>query len=192
MKYFSLFFFYFFCSSMAHAQFTVNVYWTEQSGMNSKDLIYYSPGKNLEWKDFKGEPVTTGPVAALTSSGFGYKADMKNKGDKGQINIAVYSFFSKSKSWVKPGNTTPYILNHEQHHFDVSFIAAGIFIEKLKKMQITPENCNIILPALYRECCDMMNKMQNDYDGQTRNGLIADMQEKWNQYFAQKLPYIIK
>ena len=192
MKYLSLLFFSLFCVSIVHAQFTVNVYWTEQSGMNAKDLIFYAPGKNLEWKDFKGEPVTTGPVAALTSSGFGYKADMKNQGDKGQINIAVYSFFSKSKSWVKPGNTTAYILNHEQHHFDASFIAAGIFIDKVKKMVITPANCNIILPALYRECCDIMNKMQNEYDGQTKNVQLSEIQEKWNQFFAQKLSYFIR
>lgn len=161
--------------------------------MDINDAIYYNPAKKLIWKDFKGTPSEGGgPVAAITSSGFGYKADMKTNGTKGRINIGVYCFFSKGKSWVKPGRTTPYILNHEQHHFDVSFLAAGVFMDKLKKMNITPANSNIILPKLYREACDLMNKMQNDYDGQTKNGQLPEIQDKWNEFFAERLQPVIK
>ena len=191
MKYSLAFFLCIFTISVS-AQFVTNVFRTEQSGMDPNDIIYYNSAKNLTWKDFKGDPQEAGSVAAITSSGFGYKADMKTSGGKGQINVAVYCYFSKGKSWVKPGRTTPYILNHEQHHFDASFLASNLFIEKTKNITLTPANCNVILPRLYRECCDMMNKLQNDYDGQTKNGQLPDIQEKWNSFFSQRLPLLTK
>lgn len=188
MKYFLSLIVFIVLSVHVQAQFITNVYWTEQTAMDKNDAIYYDFSKKLIWKDFKGAPGGPGPVAAITSSGFGYKADMKTNGSKGQINIGVYCFFSKGKSWVKPGRTTPYILNHEQHHFDVSYLAALSFIEKVKKTNITPANTNTVLPALYREACDLMNKMQNEYDGQTKNGQLTEVQEKWNNFFAERLP----
>jgi len=160
--------------------------------MDANDVIYYNPSQSLVWSNFKGTPGPPSPIAAITSSGFGYKANMKNTGTKGEINVMVYCYFSKSKSWVKPGKTTTYILNHEQHHFDVSYLAAGIFIEKVKKAGLTMANCNTLLPKIYRECCDFMNKMQDDYDGQTKNGQLADEQARWNAYFNARVPLVIK
>ena len=174
------------------SQVSINIFWTEQTDMNKNNTIYYDPSKNLVWDDFKGVPGPPSPVAAITASGFGYKANMSSSNGKGEINISVYCYFNKKGSWVKPGKTTPYILNHEQHHFDVSYLAAGIFINKLKNTVITTANCNTVLPKIYKECCDMMNKMQDDYDAQTMNGQLEDKQKKWNNFFAEKLPLITK
>ena len=185
----SFFMLFYFSSS---AQITTNIYWTEQTEMNKSNTIYYTALKNLVWDDFKGVPGPPGPVAAITASGFGYKANMSSSNGKGEINIAVYCYFNKKASWVKPGKTTSYILNHEQHHFDVSFLAAGFFINKLKNTVITTSNCNAVLPKIYKECCDMMNKMQDDYDGQTMNGQLEDKQKRWNGFFAEKVPLITK
>ncbi|MEJ7610526.1 MAG: hypothetical protein WKF88_05035 [Ferruginibacter sp.] len=176
----------------SNAQFITNVYWTDESSRLNNDIIYYDPAKPLTWPDFKGVPGPPGPVAAITNSGFGYKAGMKSSQGTGQINIGVYCFFDKDKSWVKPGKDTKYILNHEQHHFDVSFLAAGVFMDKVRNAGLTPANFNTILPKLYRECCDLMNNMQHEYDGQTMNGQIEAIQEKWNGFFAAKVPFVTK
>jgi len=192
MKFFSLVFLSCFIYLLPVAQVTTNVYWTEQTEMNKTNTIYYNPTKNLLWDDFKGVPGSPGPVAAITASGFGYKANINSSNGKGEINVAVYCYFNKKGSWVKPGKSTTYILNHEQHHFDVSYLAAGIFINKLKNTVITTSNCNLVLPKIYKECCDMMNKMQDDYDGQTMNGQLEDKQKKWNNFFAEKVPLITK
>ncbi|MBS1495403.1 MAG: hypothetical protein JSU03_09320 [Bacteroidetes bacterium] len=169
------------------AQFITNVYWVDEKMMPNNETIYYHPNSKLKWSDFNGEPNLTGNVAAITASGFGYKATMKNNGTKGQLNIAVYCYFNKNKSWVKPDKKTGYILNHEQHHFDVSFIAANLFFERLKKAGINFNNYNKVLPDIYKECCDLMNKMQDEYDGQTKNGQLKDVQEKWNRFIISKL-----
>lgn len=169
------------------AQVTTNVYWTEQSSLPSSQVIYYNPSHNLQWPDFIGVPQTAGIVAAITMSGFGYTASMKRNASKGEINIGVYCYFSKNKSWVKPEKKTAYILNHEQHHFDISYIAARIFADKVKNSGVTTSNVNVLLPRIYKECCDIMNKLQDDYDGQTKNGQVKEMQERWNNSLDEKL-----
>ncbi len=191
MKFLSAFFMLFFIAS-CYGQVTTNVYWTEQTEMSKPSTIYYNPNKNLVWADFKGIPGPPSPVAAITASGFGYKANMSSSGGKGEINVAIYCYFNKNSSWVRLGKTTAYILNHEQHHFDVSYLAAGIFMNKIKNAALTTSNCNVLLQRVYKECCDMMNKMQDDYDGQTMNGQLEDKQQKWNVFFSEKIPLITK
>ncbi len=181
----------FLCFSIS-AQVTTNIYWTEQTDMSKPNTIYYHADQKLGWDDFKGMPGPPSPVAAITASGFGYKANMNASNRKAEINVAVYCYFNKKGSWVRQGKTSSYILNHEQHHFDVSYLAAGIFINKLKNTVITTSNCNMVVPKIYKECCDMMNKMQDDYDKQTMNGQLEDKQKKWNNFFAEKLPLITK
>ncbi len=168
------------------AQFSSNVYWTENTTMPAADVIYYSDIP-LRWSDFKGQPVENSPAAAITASGFGYKAGFKSVGNQSQLNIGVYCYFNKKNSWVKAGKTTAYILNHEQHHFNISFIAAGIFVEKIKAANLTKQNYNVLLPKIYNECVAMMNKMQTEYDGQTKNGQLKDVQEQWNALIAARV-----
>lgn len=169
------------------AQFSSNIYWTEQTTMPASETIYYTPSKALTWNDFKGKPDNNSVAAAITASGFGYKADFKSSGPRSQLNIGVYCYFNKKSSWVKPGKTTDYILTHEQHHFDISFLAAGIFLQKLKTAGINRQNYNTLLPKLYNECVALMNKMQNEYDGQTKNGQLRDIQAQWNDFVSAKV-----
>ena len=180
MKFFT-FIFSFFIIQQSFAQITTNVTWTEQSDMPANEVIYYKANKKLQWDDFSGaSPKENGIVAALTVSGFGYGASLKTVNGKGELNINVYCYFSKNKSWVRPGRNTAYILNHEQHHFDVSYIAAELFIDKLQSAKFTTSNYNELLARIYKECCDSMNKMQNDYDSQTKNAQVKDEQTRWD------------
>ena len=166
--------------NMSSAQVTTNIQWTTETALPAKDVIYYSNNSKLNWADFQGAPQERGIVAAVTYSGFGYKADIQTVGGKSQLNIKVYCYFNKDKSWVKEGKTTDYILAHEQHHFDISFIAASIFIDRLQGTAFTQKDFNTLLPRIYRECVDVMDKMQNEYDSQTKNGQLKDKQELWN------------
>ena len=45
---------------------------------------------------------------------------------------------------------------------------------------------------IYNESIDIMNKMQDDYDGQTRNGQEYALQEKWNRFIDDKLTIITR
>ncbi len=182
-----------FISNVIHAQLTTNVQWTKQSSMPASDVIYYDAGTKLLWNNFLCKPPADNSwIAAITMSGFGYNASMRSTAGKGQLNIQVYCFFNKIKSWVKPGKTTNYILTHEQHHFDISYIAANIFVDMIQNAVLTTGNYNAILPRIYNECIDIMNKMQDEYDGETRNGQEKYLQEKWNRFIDDKIVLITK
>jgi len=177
------------------SQLTTKVEWTQHTSMPASEIIYYNPANKLLWPDFKGTvPAESNNTrtAAITMSGFGYTASLTSSGGRGELDIKVYCFFNKNKSWVKPGKTTAYILNHEQHHFDITYIAACIFIDKIQSAVITVKDYNNLLPRIYDECIDAMNKMQDDYDGQTRNGQEVAIQEKWNKFINDKMSLITK
>lgn len=169
------------------AQVSVTVSWTEKTKFNAKDVIYFNANKKLTWADFIGTPPPPSSVAAITSSGFGYSATMKSTNGKTEIKILVYCYFSKPKSWVRVKNKTAYILEHEQHHFDASYLAAESFMQQIKAANITAENMNEVLGKLYKEAGTAMSKLQNDYDTETNNGLKKDKQLIWNNYFKTKL-----
>lgn len=145
----------------------------------SGDTIYYKDFPKLAWDNFNGKPPATGNEAALTSSGFGFGAGMKYKEGKGTLNITVYCFFMKNKSWVKPNRKTDYILNHEQHHFDISYLAMAKFINALQQINFTMANYSAKLNEAYDESYDYMTSMQDEYDTQTKNGQLKDKQAEW-------------
>ena len=176
-----------FIGGVSQAQISTNIYWTNKTDLPSAETIYYVKGKKLIWQDFTAQPVMTGDVGAITSSGFGYKASLKKAGDKGQLNIAVYCYFTKNKSWAKPNAKTGYILQHEQGHFDISYLAAQLFIQKARDLSTDAVSCNKSLPELYNSVIAQMHKMQTDYDTQTKNGRQETAQEKWNQFFTEQL-----
>jgi hypothetical protein len=175
----------------AQAQITTTINWTEKTKLIPKDVIYYNINKKLTWADFIGIPNRPYPIAAITTSGFGYTCSMQSTNGKGTINVNIYCFFSKPKSWVKKDKKTAYILTHEQHHFDATYIAAKDFIAKVKAATLTVDNMNEVISAIYKECYAALNKMQEDYDTETNNGRLTEKQKQWNTFFDQKLVTII-
>lgn len=183
----SLFFY-----SENHNHLQTNVSWTTDTSLSSADVVYFDPVKNLEWDDFAGVPPDGGRAAAVTVSGFGYLANVNTRAGSGAIDIKVYCYFHKNKSWVKPGRNTSYILRHEQHHFDISYIAASLFAEKLKHADFTAGNYDQLLSQLYDESTAVMNKLQDDYDGETKNGQLRDVQAQWNENVDARINHIIR
>ncbi len=178
-------------SASVKAQSNISVYWTQQTELPPQEVIYYNANKKLSWADFEGSPpAETGRTAAITMSGFGYKASVTSTGEKLTVQIAVYCYFNKPQSWVKADKKSAYILNHERHHFNISFIAASFFISKIKNASISVSNYKTLIPAIYRECLDYMNQLQKQYDEQTQNGRNEDMQEQWNLTLEKKLRVI--
>ncbi len=173
--------FFLLCINKISAQVTTNITWTEKTKLPTNNTIYYNASKKLVWANFEGKPTQSEPIAAITTSGFGYNASMHTINDKGQINVSIYCYFSKPNSWVRKQKNTAYILNHEQHHFDITYIAAKIFIDKVKAAALTTTNMNDELSAIYKQCYAAMNKMQNNYDTETKNGQIKEKQEEWNK-----------
>jgi hypothetical protein len=170
------------------AQVTVKINWQGHIPAAKSDTIYYSANKKLTWADFKGKPDPQSNATAITSSGFGYLASMVSVNGKTDISVTVYCYFSKPKSWVK--TTSNYALNHEQHHFDVTYIVTNLFIKKLQAAKFTRKNYDNLVEKIYNESCRQLEQMQNDYDGQTSNGRLKNMQLEWNNKIENELSFL--
>ena len=174
-------------SASAIAQVSTIISWTEKTKLEPFNTIYYNTAKKLMWSNFKGLPTQPAPIAAITASGFGYKSAMHTIDGKGEISVNIYCYFDKQNSWVRKGKNTSYILNHEQHHFDITYIAAKMFTKKIKVALLNTTNMGIILTKIYNDCTAFMNKMQNDYDKETNNGQIIQKQDDWNKLIESHL-----
>ena len=188
----SFFFFIFLLSAVSvKAQVIVNVQWQNRAASSDGDTIYYDNNRKLAWPDFKGKPDTKSFAAAITQSGFGYQLTMRSLNSRTIINITVYCYFDKTKSWVKKGANNDYALLHEQHHYDITFINTCLFIKKLSEAKFTKSNCGTLSAKIHDECFIALDKMQNDYDGETSNGRKPLIQAAWNKKIDQQLASLI-
>lgn len=165
---------------VAYPQFTTTVVWDHEELSASSDTVNYNPGSKLTWADFRGKPDQKSVAAAITSSGFGYTMSMKTVNGRGVLVINVNCYFQRNNSWVKRGMKTDYALLHEQHHFDITYIVTAGFIKKLRAAVFTRANYEALLEKLNKESYDELERMQNAYDGETRNGQLKNVQAEWN------------
>lgn len=177
-------------TASTQAQFTVTIKWMPVKAANNSDTIYYNTDQKLNWADFKGSPDILSPAAAVTESGFGYRMSMNSTGNKIEVIVTVFCYFDKNKSWVKKNMDTEYALTHEQHHYDVTYINACRFINKIRKAQMNRGNYNYLIEKIYDESFVALGKMQDAYDGQTSNGRIKKMQLAWNKKIDDDLAAI--
>ena len=157
-----------------------------------KPLIYYSPAVKLNWNDFNAQPDLENDAAAITNAGIGFRMAFHSEGDIATLNVSVSCNFSKKDSWVKDDRKTAYILNHEQHHFDIAYIQAMIFIQKLKNAKYTSKNFNTIIKQLYIDAQQSLVAMQNAYDTETKHSQLSAIQELWNKKIEYQLDMIKK
>jgi hypothetical protein len=185
-----LFVIFFLSAFTAKAQVVINIKWQNIKPVYSSDTIYYESKRKLTWPDFKGTPDAASFAAAVTESGFGYQLAMQSLNGKTSINITVYCYFNKNKSWVKKGMNNDYALQHEQHHFDITYINTCIFIQKLRAAKFTRANYGSLSAQIHDECFNALDTMQNQYDGETSNGRKKDVQAAWNKKIDQQLAAI--
>jgi hypothetical protein len=153
----------------------------------SASTIYYQPGSLLSIADFNGKPDEQNPAVAITSSGFAFKAGYKSSGEKTVMVITVFCSFDKNKSWMKERGKTGYILLHEQHHFDISYLASQYFITLLRQTTFTTAQYKLQLEQLYTSAIEYMERMQQQYDADTGHGQITDKQYEWGEKINQLL-----
>ena len=176
-----LFFVFLLSTVSVKAQVTVNIQWQYTKPDPLSDTIYYNSRQKLVWPNFKGKPDESNFAAAITESGFGYRLAMQSLNNKVTINITVYCYFDKNRSWVKKIGYNDYALLHEQHHFDITYINTCIFMQKLRAAKFTRSNYNALSGKIHDECIAALENMQNQYDGETSNGRKKEVQAYWNK-----------
>lgn len=151
------------------------------------NIICYTPNNKLAIDDFKGTPAENSVAIAITSSGISFKAGFKKSGSKATLVMAVSCNFDKNLSWMKEHGKNEYILGHEQHHFDITYLSALAFIKKLKETNFTISNYQDKLKTLYTTAMQEMEQLQHQYDGETQNGQLREEQQAWNKKIVERL-----
>lgn len=159
----------------------VKIYFVKKINTPKSDTIYYWPNQKLTWNDFQGTPVANHPGGAVTASGIEYSSQMQQDEDGINIDLFIKCYFSKSKSWKKPNITNSYHLEHEQHHFDITYLSAIKLVNDLSKAKYTAKNWSQLLNDIYNRNMKELDDLQNRYDKETRNSVATEAQLEWNK-----------
>lgn len=165
----------------------VKINYIQGTQNQSGDTIYYNPGRKLTWKDFKGAPKPNHFGGAVTASGFAYNADMEYDEKSIILNINVYTFFTRHDSWKKANINSSYHLEHEQKHFDITYLNTLKFIDQLKKARFTPGNFKVLPNQIFEKVYDENAAMQQKYDRETEHSINKEAQEIWNKRIDDQL-----
>jgi len=92
----------------------------------------------------------------------------------------------KSKSYIR--ENAPYVLKHEQLHFDIT----ELYARKLRQMMHETDfkkvkNISAEISKMYNRVMADENKEQNKYDKDTEHGLNAAKQQVWSDDIAARL-----
>ena len=174
--------------SIVHAQkIAVTVNYILNNGPADKATIFYDGKTKLKWDDFQGQPDNSVDFAALTSSGSGFNLSFESGNNVMTMTINVFCDYSKPQSWVKPDKKTDYLLNHEQHHFDLTYIHTQRFIQKLRAANFTMKNYEKLIGEIYKDTEKELYEEQTKYDDETHHSVIKEKQEEWNKKIDEEL-----
>ena len=145
---------------------------------NVGDTVYYNSGK-ITWNDFKGKPTNSRYGAAIFSN-FAYDAIFQIKDGYIVATIQTKTYMVRGMSWVMPAAQEAYGLAHEQLHFDITRLVVERFKKKIATMKADLViDLNSMIQYEYLESYREMNKLQNDYDGESNHSLNRQKQAEW-------------
>ena len=165
----------------------LNVNFIDDSRITNDDTVHYNPARKLTWADFRAEPRRGSHYAAEVFTSFAYEGRSTVRNGIITLNLTVKGYMLKNSSWGRDDARTEYTLNHEQRHFDIVKIIAERFKRKLQPDSLTLEDYNSIIQYQFIESFREMNRMQEQYDGETQHGINSAVQERWNQKIDAEL-----
>jgi hypothetical protein len=151
-----------------------------------QDTVFYATNRPLIWEDFRDKPRGSRFAASVFPS-FAYEGSSQVVNGVVHVNIKLKVFVLKKSSWVRETARDEYGLNHEQKHFEITKIVAERFKQKLHPHSLTVEDHNSEIHWKYIESFREMNRLQEQYDGETNHGLDRISQERWNQRIEAEL-----
>jgi predicted secreted Zn-dependent protease len=90
--------------------------------------------------------------------------------------------FNASRSWKKSNHLKPYLLKHEQVHFDIAELYARKTRQAFLKYKLQHDkyaHTDNWLRIVYRENLRKMRRCERKYDRQTRHSRRKEMQQEW-------------
>ncbi|PWT70672.1 MAG: hypothetical protein C5B59_19915 [Bacteroidetes bacterium] len=170
---------------------TIKVEVSLEQDLDNPDIISYSPKRPLTLDDFQGKPTESGSTVAITYSIVMMKySTARTANNEIFVDVYVLTNFSKSKSWCRSEHRNAETLEHEQRHFDISAIKACELVDTIRKFTFSVDGFPSELQRIQRIKQNELDKMQEQYDAETRHGNGPLTQEKWNKLIKEKLESI--
>lgn len=144
--------------------------------VETNTCIEWSPTRKLTWKDFSGILPVMPDHSAYTFVKNSYST--KIIGDS--MDIIVSTCFQKDKSWAVSKDTSSYLLNHEQRHFDM----AEIYARKFKIYALGWDRKDFLSNYLsdgLKTINDSLIAMHTAYDIETNHSRNTVAQCKWDR-----------
>lgn len=151
------------------------------STQNRGDTVHYFSRK-VTWSDFRGRPpmATKYAAAIFPSIGIGTKLTIRDR--KLVAIIKPQVFMIPSQSWFRAGSNTASGLRHEQLHFDITKVVMDRLLEKLRNIDArTMDDLSSMIQYEYLQSFREMNKLQEQYDEESRHNLDKAGQARWEQ-----------
>jgi hypothetical protein len=165
---------------------SVKVTFTDYTRNDKADTVFYATERPLVWDDFRDTP-RPGPYAATVFPSFAQEGRTRVENGVIHLDLLLKVYVLKDASWVRPGSREDYGLNHEQRHFDLVKLVAERFKRKVLADTLTVEDYDGQIGYEYLESYREMNRLQEQYDGETRHGLDREAQERWNRRIDEEL-----
>lgn len=158
----------------------VKVFITDHTLNVEDDTVFYASDRPLQWEDFRAKPRGNRYTASIFPS-FAYQGDSEIVDGYVHLYLNMKVFMLKNSSWVKEGTKDAYGLNHEQRHFDIVKLVVERFKQKIGSLSLSPEDYDGVIAYHYIEAFREMNRLQEEYDHETRHGINRRAQENWNR-----------
>lgn len=144
--------------------------------------ISYSPNYKLKWSDFSVKQSKKGEHA-VSYTGFYYTYSWVNN----KLIVQVNCIFDKNLSYVINQKESPNILNHEQRHFDITYIYSQKLINELRAEKNLTENKILYI---YNKILQELDDFQKKYDLETNHSLNKESQKYWDNMIKTQLENI--
>jgi hypothetical protein len=137
------------------------------------EFIPWLGDRPLTWEDFKCPPKRNTDAVASTSTSLGIAYHIKNY----VLTYEITCNFSKTKSWglIK----TPYILAHEQAHFDITEIFARKLHKALMEYDFDQSTYKKDINTIYQKVVAEKEAFQAAYDKETDHSRNKRIQYEW-------------
>jgi len=147
----------------------------------TEESIPWNEQRQLSWTDFNGEPVGNTEAVASTSTSLG----LSYKVEDNVLSYQITCNFNKPKSWGLL--QTPYILAHEQGHFNITEIYARQLNKALLEYQLNPKTFKRDINAIYNIIVQQKETAQEAYDNESDHSRNKRIQQEWSDRIQKML-----
>ncbi|MFK8105033.1 MAG: DUF922 domain-containing protein [Saprospiraceae bacterium] len=164
---------------------TVNASTLNEADISRENKIFWNVDQKLKWSDFQARPQAKGHLDAYSTLGMSY-AVIHNT--ETVLEMAVYGYFEKDKSWVKSNEKTDHLLNHEQSHFDLSELYRRILKKRFAAFKdFTYANVNTEMKRIFDEVFEEYDQVQQRYDRETNHSIVKLKQTQWDEFIKTQI-----